>query len=130
VRVLSQRSDLRGAMRLGTHILMLAGSGGLVWRSGPWTLLPAMLLLGIERSDLFAPIHETIHLTAFRARRANAVVGWLVACPSLLNWHFYTAFDPRPSSPYPGSRARSRTRADATLDPGRQCRAQRWTITA
>ncbi len=33
-----------------------------------------------------------MHLTAFRSRRANAVVGWLAACPSLLNWHFYTAF--------------------------------------
>ena len=92
VKVLSQRSDLHGAMRLGTHILMLAGSGWLVWRSGPWTLLPVMLL-GIVQSTLFAPIHETIPLTAFRARRANAVVGWLVACPSLQNWHFYTAFD-------------------------------------
>ncbi|TXN01686.1 hypothetical protein FV242_17560 [Methylobacterium sp. WL64] len=46
VKALSQRSDLRGAMRLGAHVLMLAGSGWLVWRSGPWTLLPAMLLLG------------------------------------------------------------------------------------
>jgi fatty acid desaturase len=31
-------------------------------------------------------------MTAFASRRANAVVGWLAACPSLLNWHFYTAF--------------------------------------
>ncbi len=92
VKALSQRSDRRGAVRLGLHLLMLAGSGWLVWRSGPWTLLPAMLLLGIAQSALFAPIHETVHLTAFRARRANAVVGWLAACPSLLNWHFYTAF--------------------------------------
>jgi fatty acid desaturase len=92
VKALSQRSDLRGATRLGVHVPMLAGSGWLVCRSGAWTLLPTMLLLGVVQSALFAPIHETIHLTAFRSRRANAVAGWLVACPSLLNWHFYTAF--------------------------------------
>ena len=33
-----------------------------------------------------------MHLTAFASRRANAIVGWLAACPSLLNWHFYAAF--------------------------------------
>ena len=33
-----------------------------------------------------------MHQTAFASRRANTVVGWLTACPSLLNWHFYTAF--------------------------------------
>lgn len=30
VKALSQRSDLRGATRLGVHVLMLAGSGWLV----------------------------------------------------------------------------------------------------
>lgn len=92
LRGLSRRSDLRGVVRAGTHGLMVLAAGWLVWRAGPWTLLPAMLLLGIVQAALFAPIHETMHLTAFRARRANAVVGWLAACPSLLNWHFYTAF--------------------------------------
>jgi fatty acid desaturase len=41
---------------------------------------------------LFAPAHETMHQTAFASRRANAIVGWLTSCPSLLNWHFYTAY--------------------------------------
>ncbi|MCJ2020030.1 hypothetical protein MKK84_21785 [Methylobacterium sp. E-065] len=35
VKVLSQRSDRRGAIRLGAHLLMLAGAGWLVWQSGP-----------------------------------------------------------------------------------------------
>ena len=60
--------------------------------SGPWTVLPALIVLGIAQSALFAPVHETMHLTAFSNRRANVVVGWLAACPSLLNWHFYTVF--------------------------------------
>ncbi|WP_375459026.1 fatty acid desaturase [uncultured Enterovirga sp.] len=92
LRSLSVRSDWRGAARLLVHVLLLAGSGWLVWRAGPWTLLPAMLLLGIVQAALFAPIHETMNMTAFLSRRANTVVGWLAACPSLLNWHFYMAF--------------------------------------
>lgn len=89
---LSARSDLRGASRLADHLALIVGAGSLVALSGPWTVVPAMLLLGIAQAALFAPIHETMHQTAFRSRRANAVVGWLSACPSLLNWHFYTAF--------------------------------------
>ena len=89
---LSQRSDMRGASRLAVHLALIVAGGVLVAVSGPWTVVPAMLLLGIAQAALFAPIHETMHQTAFRSRRANAVVGWLTACPSLLNWHFYTAF--------------------------------------
>lgn len=92
LRALSARSDVRGAARTAVHVLLLAGTGWLVAISTLATLLPAMLLLGIVQAALFAPIHETMHLTAFKNRRANAVVGWLAACPSLLNWHFYTAF--------------------------------------
>jgi fatty acid desaturase len=92
LKALSARSDLRGAVRLAVHLAAIGGTGALVAASGPWTVLPAMLLLGIAQAALFAPIHETMHQTAFASRRVNAVVGWLSACPSLLNWHFYTAF--------------------------------------
>ena len=89
---LSGRSDLRGASRLTVHLMLIVAGGVLVALSNAWTLLPAMVLLGIAQAALFAPIHETMHQTAFASRRGNAVVGWLAACPSLLNWHFYTAF--------------------------------------
>lgn len=92
VRDLSVRSDLRGAAQIGIQFALIAGAGWMVVVSGPWTLLPALVLLGVTQSALFAPTHETMHLTAFANRRANAVVGWLAACPSLLNWHFYTLF--------------------------------------
>jgi fatty acid desaturase len=92
LRSLSLRSDWRGALRLGIHLAMLLASGWLVAISGPWTLVPAMLVLGLVQIALFAPIHETMHMTAFLSRRANTIVGWLVSCPSLLNWHFYQAF--------------------------------------
>ena len=89
---LSRRSDLSGAVRTGVHVALLIGTGALVAEARGWLLLPAMLLLGLVQAALFAPIHETMHRTAFASRRANTVVGWLAACPSLLNWDFYTAF--------------------------------------
>jgi fatty acid desaturase len=92
IRALSGRSDWRGAARMAGHAAFIALGVYLVAHAGPWTLVPAMLVLGIGLATLFAPTHETMHLTAFRSRRANAVIGWFVACPSLLNWHFYTAF--------------------------------------
>ena len=71
---------------------LLAGTGWLVAISGPVTLVPAMLAFGLAQVALFAPAHEATHQTAFASRRANLIVGWLAACPSLLNLHFYTAF--------------------------------------
>ena len=92
VRALSERSDLSGAVQTGFHCALIGGTGLLVAVSSPWTLLPAMLLLGAAQASLFATVHETMHLTAFRSRKANQVVGWIAAAPSLINWHFYAPF--------------------------------------
>jgi len=92
LRTLSERSDRSGALRLSLHLALLGLTGWLLAIAPVWWKLPAMLPFGIVQAALFAPIHETMHMTAFRSRRANQLVGWLAACPSLLNWHFYTAF--------------------------------------
>ncbi len=92
LRALQARSDLRGGVRLAIHLVLLLAAGWLVAMSSGWTVLPAVFLLGLVQVALFAPAHETMHQTAFASRRANAVVGWLTSCPSLLNWHFYTAY--------------------------------------
>lgn len=92
LRALQGRSNLRGGTRLATHLAMLFLAGWLVVISPIWALLPSVLLLGLVQAALFAPVHETMHQTAFASRRINAIVGWLAACPSLLNWHFYTAY--------------------------------------
>jgi fatty acid desaturase len=92
LRSLQARSDAAGAARLAIHVVLLFGAGMLVAvASGWWTLL-AVIVLGLVQVALFAPAHETMHQTAFASRRANAIVGWLASCPSLLNWHFYTAY--------------------------------------
>jgi fatty acid desaturase len=92
LRALSGRTNAEGAGRISVHCALLVGTGWLVAIAGPWTLLPAMLALGIVQVALFAPAHETMHRTAFASRRANAIVGWLASCPSLLNAQFYSAF--------------------------------------
>jgi fatty acid desaturase len=92
LRSLQGRSNLRGGVRLTIHIALLVGAGWLVAVSSSWTVLPAVFVLGLVQVALFAPAHETMHQTAFASRRVNAIVGWLTSCPSLLNWHFYTAF--------------------------------------
>lgn len=92
LRALQGRSNLRGAIRLGIHAGLLIGTGLLVALASGWTVVPAMFLLGVVQAALFAPAHETMHQTAFASRRVNVIVGWLTACPSLLNWHFYTAY--------------------------------------
>ncbi len=92
LRALSGRSNRPGALRLALHVALLLATGWLVAIAGPWTVLPAMLAFGIVQVALFAPAHETMHNTAFASRRANAVVGWLASCPSLLNAQFYACF--------------------------------------
>lgn len=92
LRALQTRSDARGAARLAIHLALLGGTGWLVAIASGWALLPAVFALGVVQAALFAPAHETMHQTAFASRRANAVVGWLASCPSLLNAQFYTAF--------------------------------------
>lgn len=92
LRSLQGRSNWRGGARLTIHLGLLGGAGWLVALSSGLSAVPAMFVFGIAQAALFAPAHETMHQTAFASRRANAIVGWLTSCPSLLNWHFYTAY--------------------------------------
>ncbi len=89
---LGTRSDARGALRTVLHLALILGSAALIAGAPGLLLLPAMLAMGVVQVALFAPLHETCHYTAFRSRRANAVVGWIAALPSLNNWHFYQQF--------------------------------------
>ncbi|HEY0184539.1 MAG TPA: fatty acid desaturase [Rhodopila sp.] len=92
LRALQGRSNVRGGVRLAIHVGLLVAAGWLVAIASGWVVLPAVFVLGLVQVALFAPAHETMHQTAFASRRVNAVVGWLTSCPSLLNWHFYTAY--------------------------------------
>ncbi|WP_149538210.1 fatty acid desaturase [Siccirubricoccus phaeus] len=89
---LAKRSDAEGLKRLAIHAALLLGAGALIaWAPG-WWKLPALLPMALVQAALFAPLHETVHYTAFASRRLNAIVGWVAGAPSLWNWHLYQQF--------------------------------------
>jgi len=93
LKALSRRSDARGLVQLASHLLALTGSGTLVVLAGwnPW-LLPAMVLHGLLLIFLFAPLHETIHRTAFASRWLNDLVAWPCGLVLMLPPEYFRAF--------------------------------------
>lgn len=90
---LSVRSDAAGWRRLGAHAVLLAITGVVVWemRGTPW-LWPAMLAHGVVLVFLFAPLHETIHRTAFASRAVNESVAFALGGLLLLPHEYFRAF--------------------------------------
>ena len=117
LRTLSRRSDGRGLIHLAAHLALLAATGILlVAASGSYWLLLTLPAHGIALTSLFAPLHETIHRTAFRSRALNDTVAIVCGLPLLLPpiWfrHFHFAHhrwtqdplrDPELSPPRPAS---------------------------
>jgi fatty acid desaturase len=75
---LNWRSDARGLRQLAGHAVLLLLTGTLLGVAlGSWWALPATVLHGAALIALFAPLHETIHRTAFTSRWLNDAIGWL-----------------------------------------------------
>jgi fatty acid desaturase len=80
-------------MQLASHVSALLASGLLVAQArGSLWLAPAMLLHGILLTFLFAPLHETIHRTAFRRRWLNDATAGLCGLPLMLPPEYFRAF--------------------------------------
>ena len=92
LRRLSQRSDAKGLIQLGGHLVAVALSTTAVLNAGSLWLLPALLLHGILMTFLFAPLHETIHRTAFRSRWLNEAVGWMCGAVLVLPPDYFRTF--------------------------------------
>jgi fatty acid desaturase len=93
LRDLATRSDRHGVVQLGGHAAALLATGALVWLTvGSVWLLPAMLLHGIVLVFLFAPLHETVHKTAFRSHRLNDAVAWICGALLILPPAYFRAF--------------------------------------
>lgn len=93
LKALSGRSDAKGLAQLAGHLAALGLSGslvGLAW-GGPW-IAPAWALHGLILAFLFAPLHETIHRTAFRTRRLNDAVAWACGLVLALPPDYFRAF--------------------------------------
>ena len=94
LRAFTVRSDLKGLLHWGGHCLALLGTGLLVGatRGTLVLLVPAMILHGFLIVTLFAPMHECVHMTAFRSRWLNRVIGWLAGAATFTNSDWYRSF--------------------------------------
>ena len=84
---LVERSDGKGLARLALHGLAIAATGAVYAGAfdNAW-MLPAAWIYGTALVFLFAPLHETVHYTAFRSRSLNRAVsvacGWILLLPA------------------------------------------------
>ena len=86
-------SDRAGLLRLGAHIALIAVTASLIaFARGTWLLPIALVLHGIVLVFLFAPLHESVHRTAFRSRRLNDAVAWFAGLVLLLPPNWFRAF--------------------------------------
>jgi len=93
LRPLAVRSDRKGLVRLAGHLAALAATGCLVlWSRGALWVVPALFAHGVVLVFLFAPLHETIHRTAFRRRALNDAVARAAGFLLLLPADYFRAF--------------------------------------
>lgn len=86
-------SDGAGLLHLTGHLGLLAITASLIWFSHESPLvLPAMLIHGVVLVFLFAPLHESVHRTAFRSLALNNAVAWLAGLLLVLPPNWFRAF--------------------------------------
>jgi fatty acid desaturase len=118
LRELRRLSDRRGLIHLAGHLAALLAAAALVAVAPglAWRLL-AQALEGAILVFLFAPLHESVHRTAFRNRRLNdvvsAAIGFLLLLPAGYFRFFHFAHhrytqdprqDPELATPKPATR--------------------------
>ncbi len=90
---LSERSDAPGLLQLGLHLALLVATSTLIsLSSGTIWLVPALFAHGVALIFLFAPLHETIHRTAFRSRLLNDVTAFVIGVLLVLPREYFRAF--------------------------------------
>jgi Fatty acid desaturase len=92
--VLNLRSNRQGLVQLAGHLAVMLVSGCL-WATYPNHLLlaiPALILYGFSIAAMFAPMHESVHRTAFANNRLNDVVAFFAGLLSFYNSTFYRRY--------------------------------------
>lgn len=89
-------SDRVGLIHLACHFILIALAAGAVATAGTlwgssWAL-PFQTVLGICLVFLFAPLHESIHRTAFASRQLNDVVAAIAGAVLILPPQYFRAF--------------------------------------
>lgn len=79
LRALSERSDLYGALQMGSHLgaIVLVGVAH-AYAMGTWWVLATGLALGVLLNFLYAAQHELSHATVFKTRKLNEIFGRIV----------------------------------------------------
>jgi fatty acid desaturase len=76
LRALSQRSNLKGFLQLGSHLGAILATGFALRATwGGWWVAPAFIAHGILLNFLYAGQHELSHSTVFKSRWLNEAVG-------------------------------------------------------
>lgn len=92
LRALSERRDGPGIRRIAAHLgLLVPTAAAILAAPGTWWLLPAAVH-GTVLVFLFAPLHETVHRTAFRTGWLNRIVGDLAGFVLVLPPRWFAAF--------------------------------------
>jgi fatty acid desaturase len=93
LKPLTQRSDFKGVLHVTGHLVYLAVAAWLVALStGSLWLVLTWPVYGVGLVFLFAPLHETIHRTAFKARWLNDTVAGLCGAVLVLPPDYFRAF--------------------------------------
>lgn len=78
LRALMQRSDLHGALQLGSHLGVLGVTGALLWSTwGTLWAIPVFVAHGVVLNFLYAGQHELSHGTVFETKWLNVIFGRL-----------------------------------------------------
>ncbi|MCY4179152.1 MAG: fatty acid desaturase [Litoreibacter sp.] len=79
LRSLSERSDARGFLQLGSHFGAIVIVSILHWQvMGSWWVLATGFVLGVLLNFLYAGQHELSHATVFKTRKLNEVFGRII----------------------------------------------------
>ena len=90
---LLERNNRAGLVHFAGHLGLIALSAtALTLAEGHWTWAPLVLVHGILLVFLFAPLHETIHGTAFRTTALNRIAGLVTGFVIFLPPRFFRAF--------------------------------------
>lgn len=93
LRTISRKSDGAGLLRLASHLLLVATAGAIVALSiGSWLAWPAYVLYGTVLAFLFAPLHESIHGTAFHSKKLNLIVSTAIGFILFLPAKYFRTF--------------------------------------
>lgn len=93
IRPLMQRQDKPGLIHVGIHGLTVLIAGGLLaTMENIFTQFAFTVLLGLLLVFLFAPLHESIHKSAFRTPWINTVIGWICGFIILLPPKYFQGF--------------------------------------